>query len=104
MATDKFGNTLLGQVIPPNGFAGAAQQTPAVRHSIATATGQRAASGVSTRRRKRKSTSGSATKAVRRKRKAKAPSVVGSLTKGSAAALAWGKKMHAARKKKAKKA
>ncbi len=66
-------------------------QTPAVRHQIASVNGLRGARGTTRRKRRAKSTSS-------RPRKRRA-SKGGKMTKGSAAAKAWGRKMRRARKK-----
>jgi len=83
--------------IPPNGFTGAAQQTPAVRQHLATHTSKTKGHTTSVRRKRPKKKSGS--RAVGRVR-AKKGAVI--LTAGSAAAKAWGAKMKRLRKAKTK--
>lgn len=84
-------------MIPPNGFTGSAQQTAAVRNHINTALGH-------TKSVKRKRTKKAKASTTPRKKRAKSSSSTGLkiLKAGSAAALAWGKKMAAAKRKKAK--
>lgn len=82
----------MGGFIPVNGFVGSAQQTPAGALAQQPR-GMR--SGTKRRRSGKKKRAGAKRKAGRRKasgRKAK-------MTKGSAAAKAWGRKMKALRKK-----
>lgn len=106
MPKDAFGNELMKpQVIP----VGMTHQTPAVRNHINNVLGHNSPALTATGRPKhhrRKSASTGLPKAKRtHKRRSKKGSKGGGLVKlakGSAAALAWGKKMHAARKKKAK--
>lgn len=77
-----------GQFMPPNGFAGFAQQTPAVQSAFTRR-------GNGSRRRKKKS--GAVAKVKGTARKAKA--VRGKLKKGSAAAKAYMAKIRKKRKK-----
>jgi hypothetical protein len=101
--------------IPPNGHAGAAQQTPAVRHHIASHMGSGAGPShtskklghtTSKKRRRTKTTQpGTAhTKKTKGKRRTKKAGGAGAtiLKAGTAAAKAWGMKMAGLRKKRAK--
>lgn len=106
MPKDAFGNELMKpQVVP----VGATHQTPAVRNHISNVLRTQNPtmhSGTRPKRhRKSKLTVSPTGKGVKRRRSKGRKSAGGGLVKlakGSAAALAWGKKMHAARKKKAK--
>ena len=72
-------------------------QTPAVRHHIATMGGMLGSRGMHSgvRRRKRRS----ASSAAPRKRRSKRHTARAAMVKGSAAAKAWGRKMRRHRKK-----
>ena len=94
--------------VPPNGFQGAAQQTHAVRNHLQNHMGAHSSRSlghtVGAKRGKRKTKVHRGASAGSTVRKA-AKRAVGSLLhlkKGSAAAKAWGAKMHKMRKKKAK--
>ena len=76
-----------GTFMPPNGFAGFAQQTPAVQSLYSRKSG---GGGGGTRRRK-KSAAGAVAKVRRAKRRVSKAG--GRMKAGSAAAKAWGKKM-----------
>jgi len=82
--------------IPPNGFAGAAQQSAAVRNHLGTHVSKTLGHTRSVKRRRTKKGKSAAPKRARRK-------VSGAtiLKAGSAAAKAWGAKMKRLRKKKA---
>jgi len=82
--------------IPPNGFSGAAQQTPAVRQHIANHSSKRLGH---TKSRKRKRTKSGTSAAPRKPARKKASG--GAVKAGTAAAKAWGAKMKRLRKKKA---
>lgn len=79
--------------IPPGGFAGAAQQVPAVKNRIARAAGRAATTGKRTRRKKKAAAAPRRRKKVARRGKAR-------LVKGSAAAKRYMAKICKARKKK----
>ena len=81
--------------IPPNGFSGAAQQSPAVRNLIQSHSSKTLGHTTSVRRKRRKATKAPA----RRKGTKKAKGAI-ILKAGSAAAKAWGAKMKRLRKKK----
>lgn len=107
MPKDAFGNELMKpQVVP----VGATHQTPAVRNHISnvlrTQNPTMHSGARPKRHRKSKLTVSPTGKGVKRRRKKAGHKSVGGglvkLAKGSAAAIAWGKKMHAARKRKAK--
>lgn len=104
-ARDAFGNVML---IPPNGFAGAAQQSAAVRHHLSTATSHvsRSRGHTTSVKRPRKKAGHAASgrspsTKTRKPRKSKGGMTI--LKAGSAAALAWGKKMAKAKRAKAAK-
>jgi hypothetical protein len=86
--------------IPPNGFSGAAQQTPAVRQHISNHSSKTLGH---TKSRKRKRTKSGKSAAPRKpsRRKASGGSGAVILKAGTAAAKAWGAKMKRLRKKKA---
>lgn len=80
----------MGTFIPPNGFAGLAQQTPAVQQLF-----RKRGNGNGGRRRKKNGAVATVKRVARR-----AKSAAGRLKKGSAAAKAWGAKMRRLRKRK----
>lgn len=82
--------------IPPGGFAGAAQQVPAVKQSMARAAGRVATRGKRTRRKKKAAAAPRRRKATRRKTSKSAARLV----KGSAAAKRYMAKIRKLRKKK----
>lgn len=84
-------------IIPTNGFAGAAQQTPAVRNHLNVAMGGKSAARSAPKR--KRAAGAKSTVKTKTKRKPKGATI---LVAGSAAAKAWGKKMAAAKKKAAK--
>jgi hypothetical protein len=87
----------MAQVVPPNGFAGAAQQTPAVQNHLRTHVSKTLGHTKSVpRARKRLKTP--------KVKKAAKPKGMTILKAGSAAAKAWGAKMAKAKKAAAKKA
>lgn len=78
--------------VPPGGFAGLAQQAPAVRNKVARAA--RGKSGTTKRRRKKKAVGATRKRKMSRTR----PRKKGKLKKGSAAAKAYMAKIRRKRK------
>jgi len=91
--------TTLG--IPPNGFAGSAQQTPAVRN-LHQSHSSKTLGHTKSVRRTRKKAGGKAPARRASASRARKPKGAVILTAGSAAAKAWGAKMKRLRKAKAK--
>jgi len=84
-------------VIPPNGFTGAASQSAAVRNHLQTHVSKTLGHTKSVKRKRKKAAAAPAAA-----KKAAKPKGMTILKAGSAAAKAWGKKMAAAKAKKAK--